>query len=149
MLNNNKDNSIDRNPREEIHMKTIFFMVSLFVLNSISHAENITCPESITCEYEKGVCNAPNVWNVSGQMAFESFSDSFSIVLSGIGAFYSNENDHYSIICSYKYGNKPSSIVLVRSGTILTGTNWIFSGFGKKYAQCTDITEPVNCSAII
>ena len=51
----------------------------------------------------------------------------------------------YSIRCYYSYGDH-SVISIYRYVKELTGSNWVFSGFGKNKAECLDATNPTTCA---
>ena len=57
----------------------------------------------------------------------------------------SNDPYPYSIRCYYLYGDH-SVISIYTYVKELTGANWVFSGFGKNKADCSDVTDPTTCA---
>lgn len=128
-------------------MKKILF-ISLF-LSNMTWAEQILCPQSLTCNYEKGTCESSSGdlsgWYLSSGGALESFPGDLTIQLSRAQGF--KIYGGYQLNCSYSY-TKSSLIILTQDKAVkLTGPKWEFYGFGKQSAMCSNIRSPEECSA--
>jgi hypothetical protein len=132
-------------------MRFIFVVSSFFFLSVIANASTDSksiCPSNITCDYDSGVCNMPPGWTlVANNGSTDIFSGEMIIGLYQISAdktgFAPNEIS-YEMACSYKY-SEHFFIYFIKTVKALTGSNWVFSGFGKSQAKCSDITDPTKC----
>lgn len=130
-------------------MKKIFVLITAFFISFVVNASGeAVCPSSLTCDYEAGVCDMPPGWVlVANNGSTDVFSGEMIIGLSQISAdktgFAPNEIS-YEMACSYKY-SEHFFIYFIRTVKALTGSNWEFSGFGKREAKCSDITDPTKC----
>jgi len=127
-------------------MKNIVIAACLFFSTSIFASQTlITCPTTLTCNYDAGTCNLPaGQWAVSSGAAIEPFSGSKTMNLSSIDGRIETTNK--SILdCWYNYG-KNSQISISTPVKKLTGVNWIFSGWGMKYARCQSVIAPNTCA---
>ena len=125
-----------------------------FCLSFTSNA-SIICPSSINCNYKKGVCDQIDKWHLYSKEYTSPFSGTQIFELASISAVKTDfPNDHfvkYSFNCKYyRNGYNPqsneSSIILWGFTDKLSGDNWIFSGFGKAFANCSDISDPIECA---
>lgn len=133
----------------------IFIVLSVFFASFALNAsvENV-CPPIITCDYQSGVCDMPNnnpfPWFLDASGAAEDFFGKDSISLSKIRGS-KNLNDSYGsngLMCDYSYGNN-SVITISTLVNVLIGDNWVFSGFGKSKAECSDVSDPTKCAGIV
>jgi hypothetical protein len=107
-----------------------------------------SCPATITCNYDQGICDNPSNTLLIPLLAQEPFLNSQSIRLSLItaGKIDNNPNNSaYRIHCVYKYGEH-SSFSIGYNVKKLTGLNWVFSGFDKTIVTCKNLNDPINCS---
>lgn len=130
-------------------MKKILFislhgLMGLF-FSLIANAEEISCPHSITCNYESGVCSYESSgWSLQGWQALETFSDDLVIQLSKVTA--AKLYGEYVLRCHYPYGKNSTIDLLPQNKRVkLIGSKWQFSGFGKQNAECSDITSSEEC----
>jgi hypothetical protein len=123
-------------------MTKIFVLVFAFFISfSVNATGEVVCPSNITCDYEAGVCGQPSGWSVG--VYGEEVLGKNPIGLSKIAGY---KNGDYSVIlCQYAYSDY-SGVIVSTTVNELTGSNWVFSGFGKKTASCSGITDPVECS---
>jgi hypothetical protein len=132
-------------------MRLIFVASSFFLLSAVANASDLKaiCPSAITCDYDSGVCNMPSGWDlVANNGSTDVFSGEIVIGLSQISAYktgFAPNEISYQMACSYKY-SEHFFIYFTRTVQALTGNNWIFSGFGKSEAKCSDITDPTTCA---
>ena len=132
-------------------MRLIFAVSSFFFLSVVANASTdlkAICPSNITCDYDSGICNMPSGWDlVANNGSTDVFSGEIVIGLSQISAYktgFAPNKISYQMACSYKY-SEHFFIYFTRTVQTLTGNNWIFSGFGKSEAKCSDITDPTKC----
>jgi len=125
-------------------MKKAFILLLTFLSFSSNAAVEITCQPTLTCDYDSGVCDTPSGWSMSPYQAFEDFSNQTTIGLSKIEGY---KAIGYNLVCFYEYGDH-SYISVYTYAPELTGNNWVFSGFGKFKAECSDITDPTTCAGI-
>lgn len=126
---------------------TFALFVSLLASSAVFALQStpIVCPESITCDYDTGICNTPAGWTLDTGRAEESFSDSQTMNLSKIWAYKTADKiQSYQFECEYGYGNY-SAISTYTYVKDLEGPNWIFSGFGKQKADCSNPLNPSTC----
>lgn len=129
-------------------MIKIFVLVSAFFISIVVSASGeIVCPSTLSCDYESGVCDKPLGWVLDPGGAVEDFLGQNLVGLSKIMGYKegsSNDPRPYSIRCYYLYGDH-SVISIYTYVKELIGSNWVFSGFGKREAKCLDITAPLTC----
>lgn len=127
-------------------MTKIFVLVTAFFMSFVINA-SVICPSNLTCDYDSGICDTPSGWSPDTGGASEIFSGSKTLDLSIIWAFKqgSPPNDVYQFECVYNYGES-SSVSIYTYVKVLTGDNWIFSGFGKSRGECSNITDPTTCA---
>lgn len=105
----------------------------------------VVCQPSITCDYDSGVCDTPSGWAIELSNVSEDFPNQTVIGLSKIEGYKTLDKDmYYTLVCRYNYG-KYSNISVLTFVKALTGSSWIFSGFGKYKAECSAITNPSEC----
>lgn len=125
-------------------------VAAFFISFGVSASGEVICPSSLTCDYEAGVCDTPSGWGLNTSGAFEGFSGQKTIELSRIVGYKDGLNaTSYIIQCSYPYGDHSamySEISIYTSVKELTGANWVFSGFGKNKADCSDVSDPTTCA---
>jgi hypothetical protein len=129
-------------------MTKIFVLIAAFFMSFVVNASGETvCPSNLTCDYEAGVCDTPSRWLLDTGGAFEVFSGQNTMELSKIVGYKENLTDPYpySIRCYYSYGEH-SIVSIYTYVKSLIGVNWVFSGFGKNKAECSDVTDPTTCS---
>ncbi len=128
-------------------MIKILVLVTVFFVSFAANASGETfCPSSLTCDYETGVCDTPSGWVLETGAAVEDFSGQNTIGLSKIEGYKTaDKQPTYDLRCYYSYGE--SSVISIYTYVrALAGTNWIFSGFGKNKAECSDVTDPTTCA---
>jgi len=127
-------------------MLKIFVLVGAFFMSFVVNASGeAICPSTITCDYDSGVCDVmPPEWYLINGSAIEDFSNQTTIGLSKIEGY---KAIGYNLVCFYEYGDH-SYISVYTYAPELTGNNWVFSGFGKFKAECSDITDPTTCAGI-
>jgi hypothetical protein len=127
----------------------LMIVCSLIYSSSVFAAQNmLICPSTLTCNYDTGRCEMPaGQWTLDSGAALEPFSGSQTMSASKIWAYKqgSPPNEAYQFECTYKYGTR-SSISIYTYVKDLIGDNWIFSGFGKQKADCSEITAPATCA---
>lgn len=128
-------------------MTKIFILVTAFFISFVVNASGeIVCPSNLTCDYETGVCDTPSGWVLDIGGAVEDFSGQNTIGLSKImGYKTADKQPTYDLRCHYSYG-EASSVSIYTYVKALAGTNWIFSGFGKNKAECSDVADPTTCA---
>ena len=129
-------------------MLKIFVLVGAFFMSFVVNASGeAICPSTITCDYDSGVCDVmPPEWYLINGSAIEDFSNQTTIGLSKIMGISYKESGSM-IECIYSYGQN-SSIHIYTPAKELIGNNWVFSGFGKTKAECSDVTDPTTCYGI-
>lgn len=130
-------------------MIKIFVLVSAFFISFVVSASGETvCPSTLSCDYESGVCDKPLGWVLDTGGAVEDFLGKNPVGLSKIMGYKegsSNDPYPYSIRCYYLYGDH-SVISIYTYVKELIGANWVFSGFGKNKADCSDVSDPTTCA---
>jgi hypothetical protein len=130
-------------------MIRIFVLVAAFFISLVANATGETaCPSALSCDYESGVCDKPLGWVLDAGGTDEDFLGQNPVGLSKIMGYKEgspNDPYPYSIRCYYLYGNH-SVISIYTYVKELIGANWVFSGFGKNKADCSDVTDPASCS---
>jgi hypothetical protein len=133
-------------------MTKIFVLVAAFfislVVNASGEIAGTVCPSNLSCDYESGVCDKPLGWVLDSGGAVEDFLGQNPVGLSKIMGYKegsSNDPYPYSIRCYYSYGDH-SVISIYTYVKTLIGDNWVFSGFGKNKAECSDIADPTTCA---
>lgn len=116
----------------------------LFTLNAFS--QTITCPEQIICNYKEGECDYPNKkdWFLNPYNA-NDFDGEQQIKLSNIVG-YKRPNEHYGLQCTYSYGENSFFYLFYNNNLNLMGEQWIFTGFGRLKADCTNMISVHECS---
>lgn len=136
---------------ELVMMKIFVFATAFFISFAVNASGEAVCQSSITCDYDSGVCDTPSAWTIEPDQAGEDFPNQTTIGLSKIeGHKTFDKKSTYSpvlLICRYAYGEH-SEIAIYTRVNALTGSNWVFSGFGKYKAECSDITDPSECRGI-
>lgn len=122
-------------------MKIFILAAAIFVSFGVHASGSTVCPSNITCDYEAGVCNQPSGWSLF--VYGEAVLGQSPIGLSKIAGYKDGASS--TIACQYAYGDY-SGVTISTTVNELTGSNWVFSGFGKKIASCSDITDPAECS---
>ena len=137
----------------------LLFAISSFLFLSLPAAASapddsiISCPTSITCYYDSGVCDfiSPEM-NITYSGPYFSGQRVFDLLGMGVinEVFTINSRYPYLLGCLYLANDRDngSGISLYSYASELTGSNWVFSGFGKKEATCSDVTNPTECSGI-
>lgn len=129
-------------------MKKILFSLMILV-SSNSFAEFLTCPNSIRCNYEKGICDFQDKekWDLMGYAASESFHEETVIQLYAVNAYKNRNGKYVSFACAYGYG-KYSFIYLnlSKAADNIHGNSWEFYGFGNQYAKCSAISNTNECA---
>lgn len=130
-------------------MTRIFVLIAAFFISFVVNASGeAVCPSTITCNYDSGICDMPPGWVlVANNGSTDVFSGEMIIGLSSIDAYkirFEQNGISYEMACSYKY-SEHFFIYFIRTVKALTGSNWVFSGFGKREAKCSDITDPNKC----
>ena len=132
-------------------MKKIIVLFAAFFISFVVNASGeIVCPSTLSCDYEPGVCDKPSGWVLDASGAIEDFGSQNPVGLSKILSFKEGAPSDpypYSLRCFYAYGDH-SVISIYTYVKELTGGNWVFSGFGKNKAECSDVTDPASCSGI-
>lgn len=130
-------------------MTKIFILVAAFFISfGVNASGETVCPSTLNCDYESGVCDKPLGWVLDAGGAVEDFGGQNPVGLSKIMGYKegsSNDPYPYSIRCYYLYGNH-SVISIYTYVKELIGANWVFSGFGKNKADCSDVTDQASCS---
>lgn len=120
---------------------------AFFISFSVNASDEVVCQPSLTCSYETGACDTPSGWVLDTGGAVEDFSGQNTMELSKIVGYKESLTDPYpySIRCGYSYGQH-SVVSIYTYVKSLTGSNWVFSGFGKNKAECSDATDPITCA---
>jgi hypothetical protein len=129
-------------------MTKIFVLITVFFISfGVNASGETVCPSNLSCDYESGVCDTPSGWVLDTGGAFESFSGQNTMGLSKIIGYKESLTDPfpYSIRCYYSYGEH-SIVSIYTYVKSLIGANWVFSGFGKNKADCSDVTDPTTCA---
>lgn len=130
-------------------MRKIILIVSLllsFVVNA-----SLICPSTLTCNYDEGTCDKADGWHILGETMRVSFPNFFelSTIYAVKMSFPDDAYGKYKFICAYAtpYNREYNqSLVLYAFTNKLTGDNWMYSGFGKFGATCSDISDPTRCA---
>ena len=133
----------------------LIFIVGFF-LSFTANAVPVICPSSINCNYKTGLCNQTSEWHLYVKECNSPFLGTQLFELASISAsrtdFPNDQHVKYSFHCTYyrngynPHNNESSSIILYGFSDTFTGANWVFSGFGKAFANCSDITDPTECA---
>ncbi len=128
-------------------MTKIFVLVTAFFISFVVNASGETvCPSTLSCDYESGVCDKPLGWVLDSGGAVEDFLGQNPVGLSKIVGYKTADKEPtYDLRCYYSYGQH-SVMSIYTYVNALTGSNWVFSGFGKNKAECLDVTDPNSCS---
>lgn len=131
---------------EFLMIKILFLVITFFISFVVNASGETVCPSSLTCDYETGLCDMPSGWALDTGRAVEDFSNQKTIGLSKIvGYKTADKQQTYDLRCHYTYGEH-SIISVYTYVKALTGSNWVFSGFGKNIAECSDVTDPTTCA---
>lgn len=127
-------------------IKIVVFIVTFIISCATNASSEAVCPSSLTCDYDSGICDTPLGWVLDSGGAVEDFSNENTIGLSKIVGYKTADKEPtYDLRCHYSYGEH-SVISIYTYVKALTGSNWVFSGFGKNKAECLDVTDPTSCS---
>ena len=92
------------------------------------------------------MCDKPSGWVLDSGSAVEDFAGQNPVSLSKIVGYKTADKEPtYDLRCHYSYGEH-SIISIYTYVKALTGSNWVFSGFGKNKAECSDVTDSTSCS---
>lgn len=133
-------------------IKTLF--ISMALISSVL-AENVMCPQSITCDYEAGFCldesgnHLEKKWYIYSHKKIENevrlLLNNINIQ-TGIIPSFSDIKPYHSLGCYY--GNDDVLIGLSRDVRRVKGNGVTRSGFGNSWPSCNSpspITNPELC----
>lgn len=129
-------------------MKYRFILILGLFFCSVTFASQnpLTCLASISCNYDTGECTMPEGhWILDSSGAQEPLSSSKPIAISQIRAYKTGDASGYQFSCVYPYGNY-STISTYTYAKTLIGENWVYSGFGKQRADCSQPKIPSSCA---
>lgn len=118
----------------------MFFVVKSFAAQTV-------CPETITCDWDTGICNQPSGLHVGALHAKEPFVNETFVISKIKARRYWLNSPSWVLDCIYSYG-KSSYIVLIAGDVKLEGIGWSVYGFGKSKARCTDLNNLSECAGI-
>lgn len=127
---------------------SVVFVLCSQAPNALSQKSIVTCPTSITCNYDAGTCQYPSGWEFSYGGAWQSFKGSLSIKLGGFDNISpisgGSIGNSYMLTCKYYYAapKSASSFSLSTFVDELVGSGWTKTGFGKNQTEC--ITDALN-----
>lgn len=127
--------------------KTYILVVVFFISFAVNSSGEVLCQFNLICDNDSGACNTPSGWVLDTSGATENFVGKDTVYLSNIIAD-KGEFRSYRLSCHYSYG-KHSGFWISTIAKELTGDNWVFSGFNKKRAVCSDVTNPTACAGIV
>lgn len=138
----------------------LFCTTTLAFSNNLTANTPVSCPSSITCNFDEGTCDISNDWFYSSIASDEQneFPDGQPILLSSISSYQrqadalgypiskeAREKNGYVLFCAYRYG-KYSFISISRYAKNIIGSNWVKYNFGQTHATCSDISNPEECA---
>lgn len=115
---------------------------------SSAGSKYLRCPESITCNYQKGICKYPEGWILYSGEAKRYFNGALRINFSEAGIL------NRRLICAYGYDYLNTHFFVLSSVLEVTTVNgigwyWASAGFGKTYKSCNSYAGVDACSVLV
>lgn len=123
---------------------SVIFLLCSQAPNALSQTI-VTCPTSITCNYDAGTCQYPSGWYLEYGGASSRFEGNLTIKLISPTGYVTPPiaGNSHGLRCYYYYDiYSNANFSLFTNVDELVGSGWTKTGFGNKEFKC--VTDPRN-----